>query len=215
MHVIGVDLSGPGNPENTSVGVFRAGKNVLDYLTLIVSATDQVLYEETRTRLSAGDVCVGLDAPLSYGSSGGQRESDASLRRRIVEVGLRPGSVMAPTAPRMAYLTLRGVAVARGLHLLGGPGRVKVVETHPGAAMALGGAPVEAVRGFRDDLRARETLLQWLTDRGVRGIPNHVTYSDHSVAAFAAAWAAWRWTRGESAWRWEAAPPHHPFEFAC
>lgn len=199
MYIVGVDLSGPANPGNTAVAVFRVDGDLLEYVSLIASATDEVLYQEARARLALGDVCLGLDAPLSYGSGGGQRESDAALRVKVVEAGLLPGSVMAPTAPRMAYLTLRGLAVVRGLHLLGGPGELRVVETHPGAAMALGGAPIDAVRGFRDDIDDRERLLQWLTDKGLRGIlSKKALYTDHSVAACAAAWAAWRWLRKES-----------------
>jgi predicted nuclease with RNAse H fold len=215
MYVIGVDLSGPANPDSTAMAVFRVERDILEYDSLIASASDAALYEEIRRKLAIDDVCVGLDAPLSYGITGGQRESDAALRARTIEAGLPPGSVMAPTAPRMVYLTLRGLAVARGSQLLGGPGEVRVVETHPGAAMALAGAPIDAVRGFRENLENRRHLLQWLTDQGLRGIGRHLVTSDHSVAACAAAWATWRWSRGESTWLYPAEPPHHPFDFAC
>lgn len=215
MYVVGVDLSGPANPKNTAVAVFVADGEYLEYQALLPSATDAVLFEEIRRRLAVDDVCVGLDAPLSYGSEGGQRESDAALRAKAIEAGLRPGSVMAPTAPRMAYLTLRGLAVARGLQLLGGPGKLRVVETHPGAAMALGGAPVEAVRSFRECEEDRDRLVHWLRDRGLRGVEPESITTDHSLAACAAAWATWRWNRGQPSWVFRAEAPHHPFDFAC
>ena len=215
MYVVGVDLSGPANPDGTAVAVFRAEGAGLVHESLIASVTDTILFTEIREKLAVDDVCVGLDAPLSYGALGGQRRSDAELRERVVKAGLAPGSVMAPTAPRMAYLTLRGLSVARGLQYLGGPGQLRVVETHPGAALALGGAPIDAIRGFRESLNDRERLLRFLTDRGLRSIKRDLIHTDHSVAACAAAWATWRWMKGESAWLYPAEPPNHPFDFAC
>lgn len=215
MYIVGVDLSGPANPENTAVAVFRGDGEHLEYQRLLPSATDAVLFEEIRRRLAVEDVCVGLDAPLSYGSKGGQRKSDAALRSRAVEAGLPPGSVMAPTAPRMAYLTLRGFAVARGLQLLGGRGQLRMVETHPGAALALGGAPVDAVRGFRDSEEDRDRLVHWLREQGLRGLECEFIRTDHSLAACAAAWATWRWNQGQPSWVFRAEAPHHPFDFAC
>lgn len=215
MYVVGVDLSGPANPKNTAMAVFRGDRDCLEYEELVVPATDVVLYEGIRKRLAVDDVCVGLDAPLSYGSKGGQRESDAALRAKVVEAGLPPGSVMPPTAPRMVYLTLRGLAVARGLQLLGGPGQIRVVETHPGAAMALGGAPIDAVRAFRDSQEDRDRLVRWLMNQGLRGIECEFVTTDHSIAACAAAWATWRWNQGQPNWVFRAAVPHHPFDFAC
>lgn len=215
MYVVGVDLSGPANPENTAVAVFQDQGERLEYQALLPSATDAVLFEEIQRRLAVADVCVGLDAPLSYGSKGGQRESDAALRAKAIQAGLLPGSIMAPTAPRMAYLTLRGLAVARGMQLLPGPGRLRVVETHPGAALALGGAPVDAVRGFRDSQADRDRLVRWLGDQGLRGVECEFVTTDHSLAACAAAWATWRWNRGQANWVFRADPPHHPFDFAC
>jgi len=156
-----------------------------------------------------------LDAPLSYGLDGKSRPADSDLRARVQKLGLPPGSVMAPTAPRMAYLTLRGVSVARALGFLGSPHDLSIVEVHPGAALALGGAPVESIRTFREDLAARDDLLRWLAAQGLEGIGWEVVTTDHSVAACAAAWAAWLWRRGESNWIVPADPPHHPFDFAC
>lgn len=27
--------------------------------------------------------------------------------------------------------------------------------------------------------------------------------------------AAWDWSCGAARWRWNAQPPHHPYDFAC
>jgi len=56
MHVIGVDLSGPGSPQNTAVAVCRVHGEVLEFVSLIASVDDRVLYEEIRQRLAADDV---------------------------------------------------------------------------------------------------------------------------------------------------------------
>lgn len=197
------------------MAVCRVDGDALEHESLISPVSDRVLYREIRGRLDLGDVCVGLDAPLSYGRKGGQRRSDAELRATAMEAGLPPGSVMAPTAPRMAYLTLRGVAVAHGLRMLDGPGTLQVIETHPGAALVLGGAPIDAVRGFKADPEARLRLLHWMKERGLSGIENSLVTTDHVLAAVAAAWATWHWSRKESAWLFPANPPRHPFDFAC
>jgi len=81
--------------------------------------------------------------------------------------------------------------------------------------MALGGAPIEAIRAFRTEVAARDRLLQWLTDHGLREIKRNLIFTDHAVAACAAAWAAWRWLNGDSVWVHHAELPHHPFDFAC
>jgi len=38
---------------------------------------------------------------------------------------------------------------------------------------------------------------------------------DHTVAACAAALAAWDWSRGKGRWVHPADPPAHPYDFAC
>jgi predicted nuclease with RNAse H fold len=166
-------------------------------------------------RLAASDaVAVGLDAPLSYNPGGGDRPADASLRRVIVDAGLAPGSVMAPTMTRMAYLALRGVVVARGLHAVAGA-PLRIVEVHPAAAMVLRGAPAGVVRRLKHSGEARHALGVWLRDQGLRGFAPASDTSSHTLAAAAAALAAWRWSHARPAWFWPAAPPHHPYDFAC
>lgn len=206
--VVGIDLSGPGSARHTSVAVFRDRGPALELAELVPGADDRVLLE----KLPASAV-VGLDAPLSYSETGGSREADTALRRLAIDHGLPPGTVMAPSAPRMVYLTLRGVAVSRMIGLER-PG-ARVVEVHPTAAMALRGAPVTALRAMKTDEQARRDLLVWLQAQGLEGVQGLRDASDHSVAACAAALAAWQWSRGEARWLQPARPPLHPCDFAC
>lgn len=126
-----------------------------------------------------------------------------------------PGSVMAPMAPRMVYLTLRGIGVARLLASMEQDREPRIVEVHPGAAFALRGAPLRDVRSFKVEEKARRRLLRWLGDRGLSGLPPELAESDHKVAACGAALAAWRWACGKPSWLHRAEPPHHPYDFAC
>jgi predicted nuclease with RNAse H fold len=120
---------------------------------------------------------------------------------------------MPPTLTRMAYLTLRGIVVARSLRLARDD--IQIVEVHPGGTMALRGAPTAAVAGLKHHESARRALLAWLQRQGLKGISAAAKPSDHYVAACAAALAAWKWHRNEAVWRHPAAPPHHPFDYAC
>jgi len=180
--------------------------------TVISGVDDYQLVDLVREAAKQGQVLVGLDAPLSYQPGGRSRESDKELRRRIVDAGMRPGSVMAPTATRMSYLTLRGVVTARAIAFAAPNSRI--VEAHPGATMALRGAPVEAIRQMKKEPRARVELVCWLASVGVAAIPRRAL-TDHEVAALACALAAWSWHRDSSVWLWKAEPPHHPYDFAC
>ncbi|MBN1513416.1 MAG: DUF429 domain-containing protein [Phycisphaerae bacterium] len=109
MKVVGIDLSGPRNTADTAVAVFSVAGSTLAYRDLLSGATDAIIRDAV-SGLAAGDeVTVGLDAPLSYNPGGGERPCDGDLRRRLVAVGMHPGSVMAPTMTRMVYLTLRGI----------------------------------------------------------------------------------------------------------
>lgn len=206
--IIGVDLSGPGSSLHTSVAVFREQGGGLQLTELLAGANDPAILDQ----VSAGAI-VGLDAPLSYSATGGSRESDQALRRLAVGLNLPPGTVMAPSAPRMAYLTLRGVAVSRMLCMERPDARV--VEVHPTVAMALRAAPVAALRAMKKDPAARQLLLAWLEAKGLAGAQDLGDASDHSVAACAAALAAWQWSQVKAAWSYPAQPPLHPFDFAC
>lgn len=213
-HVLGIDLSGPSNVKDTVCLAFQISGGRLRLIHSIQGAKDEELYQITVDLLSQGPVVVGLDAPLSYNPGGGDRPGDASLRERIITAGLHPGSVMTPTMTRMAYLTLRGMAVARNLRSIPDP-KPEIVEVHPGATMALRGAPIADVRTYKVNPKAQQRLLGWLKTQGLDCMEIHKTLDDHHVAACAAALAAWKWDQGTMVWVEPASPPHHPFDLAC
>lgn len=213
MTFIGIDLSGPSNLSDTTLLAFCQRGRHLKLVESIEGASDLNIAEMVKQLSREGLVVIGLDAPLSYNPGGGLRSSDQSLKKRVIEAGLRPGSVMPPTLNRMAYLTLRGISVARLLKALAVP--VVIVEVHPGAAFALRGAPIEAVRTFKQDLESRLVLLSWLAQQGLKGLYEQASVTDHYVAAAAAALAAWKWHKGDSIWLHAAEPLLHPFDFAC
>jgi predicted nuclease with RNAse H fold len=214
MYIIGIDLSGPSNVSDTALVSFQVEDRELARHRFVLSANDRaILYFFSELPVGSHAV-VGIDAPLSYNIGGGDRPSDTELRRKIIEAGLRPGSVMAPTMIRMVYLTLRGISVARLMRSIQ-PLTTEIVEVHPGAALALRGAPPGLVSSFKRDEEARWQLLDWLEDQGLDKAAEIETPTDHYVAACAAALAAWKWRTGESAWLHPAEPPIHPFDYAC
>jgi predicted nuclease with RNAse H fold len=212
--IIGVDLSGPTNIANTVLVAFDAFSGGLRLTNVIDGAGDEAIWRFVYDTEPGIPVSIGLDAPLSYQPGGGDRPGDAALRRAAIAAGLPPGSIMPPTLNRMSYLTLRGISVARGLRLSDGSAP-SIVEVHPGAVMAVGGAPIDDVRSFVHHAGARKRLLNWLESQAVTGIDRSDSPSDHYVAACAAALGAWKWSDGRSSWRWPSDPPTHPFEFVA
>jgi predicted nuclease with RNAse H fold len=213
-YLLGIDLAGPAAPQRTGVALFAAEGEGMRRLPAGCDGSDEGLRARVAERAEEAPVVVGIDAPLSYQPGGGQREADAELRRVIQARGMHPGSVIPPTAPRMVYVTLRGVALAHALTTIGAAHPVRVVEVHPGAALCLRGAPLAAIRGFATDTAARGELLQWLGEYGVDGLDPTATESDHDVAACAAALGARDWFAGRPRWLHPARPPWHPFDFA-
>lgn len=118
MIVVGIELAGPRSTADTALTCFSGDQKSLNYATHVLGATDQALFDLARGLAEAGDVVVGLDAPLSYNPGGGDRPGDSTLRERTVRAGLGFGSVMAPTMARMGYLTLGEYAWSAGR---GGP----------------------------------------------------------------------------------------------
>lgn len=210
-HIIGIDLSGPSNLADTCLAIFAPGPGGLRFLGAHTGLGDREILRLLEAL--GGEAVVGLDAPLSYNPSGGYRPSDRALRQAVNARGYAKLGIMAPTLTKMVYLTLRGMNLARLLGLLSPPPRV--VEVHPGAVFALRGAPPADVFAFKRDDSARQRLLDWLAGRGLEGICAAGPASDHFVAACAAALGAWDWSQSASAWRYPAAPPEHPFDFAC
>ncbi len=212
--VIGLDLSGPVNVADTALAAFRVRRSRLHLLDCVSGIDDHGILDHVHRWNAEGEVIVGLDAPLSYQPGGGDRPGDRRLRTALVEMGLPPGTVMAPTLTRMAYLTLRGFAVARLLQSLS-PRTPKLVEVHPGGAIALRGGPVAVLRQLKQEQTARRELLSWLATQGVSAENPLLTPNAHVVAAYAAALAAWQWSQGRSVWLERADPPLHPFDFVC
>lgn len=214
MDVIGIDLSGPCNAADTAVAAFRANGRRLVLQERLVGADDAAIAALIARARPDADLVVGLDAPLSYNDGGGDRPADRLLRARAVAAGLPSGTVMPPTLTRMAYLTLRGITVARIVTTIAGA-RARIVEVHPGAACVLRGAPVEIVRALKSSAAARHELLRWLEGEGLEGIGGGPDPGDHFVAACAAALAAWKWSLGTPVWIHPADPPWHPYDMAC
>ena len=207
---IGVDLAGPRGAERTAL-VAAQGENVLEARC---GWTDAAIVEFVAGLNPSEAVAIGLDAPLSYNEQAGQRAADAELRKILQEAGLHPGSVMAPLAPQMVYLTLRGIALGRALEGLERES-CRLVEVHPAAFMVLNGASAEDVRGLKVGAEHRARLWEWLRGEGLRGLPIHVRDSDHLIAAASAALAAQRWAEGRHRWISPANPPLDPYDFSC
>ena len=212
--ILGLDLSGPTNLKDTALAVFRDRGNGLSLERTAREVSDPIVYELGAELAEEGSVIVGLDAPLSYNPGGGDRPGDRSLRSTLTQAGLRSGSVMTPTMTRMAYLTLRGISLARGLEQVG-VGREHILETHPGGALVLRGAPLEVVRNLKRDPEAVKIVLRWLEKHGLKGAAGLDGADDHLVMACAAALSAWKWQSGEPAWTTEASPPEHPYHYVC
>jgi predicted nuclease with RNAse H fold len=218
MLIFGVDLAGPTNMRETAMVCARADDSSLSVLAHAMDVDDAAIVEQVdaHTRQHDSDVVIGLDAPLSYNQRGGMRATDRELAALLRARGL-PNSVMAPTLTRMAYLTLRGIALTRMLMLhanLHDP-PLRIVEVHPGGAMALRNAPIEHLRLIKRSEESRSVILDWLRSQQFNDLPAAIADTDHLIAACGCVLAAWGWARGEPAWCAPAGPPLHPFDFAC
>jgi uncharacterized protein len=211
MQIIGIDLSGPTNTAETALAWFRVDGQGLVYEGSRVGATDQQILNLVSNL--GGDLVFGLDAPLSYNPGGGDRPADQDLRQRLVAAGLVSGSVMTPTMTSMAYLTLRGISVAR--FLSASNHNTRFVEVHPAGCMVLRGADRDAVRGMKTSQEARRKLLAWLDRQGLTGAAQLDPETSHLVAACASALAAWKWSINRSVWITPASFPFHPYDLAC
>ena len=207
--LIGIDLAGPTNAADTAIARLRVEGAGLRLIELERGLDDTALLSRVDTW---GETpIVGLDAPLSYRPGGGDREAERALRAAVR--GMLPsGTVMAPTMTRMAYLTLRGISVARLILALRPSARI--VEVHPAAHLALSGAPAADVRAWKSDAAARQRIVRWLSRHDVTDLPSHALV-DHDLAALAAARAAWSWSEGRSHVHVPARPPLHPFDVSA
>ena len=209
--IIGIDLSGPSNHADTACAVFEAHPDRLVYRQHLTHLADADLLHIV-SNVRGSTLTIGIDAPLSYQDGGGDRPSDADLRRRLKACGTPVPAVMTPTMTRMAYLTLRGMGVARLLE--SAVPDCRIVEVHPFASLVLAGADPHVVSDVKADESSCQTLLDWLPSQGLHGLPSS-NVSDHELAAFGAAFAAWKWQQGMAHWLTDAVLPHHPYPFAC
>ena len=217
-HVIyaGLDLAGPAHPEATVLGWFRPLGDALAYEGHICPASDGAILSQLKALTVQDEVILGVDAPLSYHDGGGMRPCDKLLERELRRSGLEFIGVMSPTFRGMAWLTLRGMGLARSIELLPEAHRIRIVEVHPGAALGLRGAPVQVLKRFKkDDGEAMAELRQWLAQGDFRRLPDGFPETDHEVDSAACALAAWEWHEGKSAWLAAAQPPQRPYDFAC
>jgi predicted nuclease with RNAse H fold len=216
MKIIGIDLSGPRNFADTCLVSFEERGEEIHLTEVREGADDHQILEEIIKLDPKERIVIGIDAPLSYNSTGGDRPSDSELRRFVHAQGGHVG-IMSPTMMRMVYLTLRGVQLTRLLESFKPQYKLEIVEVHPGACMILRGAEAGDVRQFKTELLARGRLLDWLGTKGLQGISHSSgeTVTDHYVAACAAALGAWQWSLRKSVWRFACDPPHHPYDFAC
>jgi len=214
MHIVGIDLSGPSNIVDTVAVVYRVSESGLFHHLTLEGAGDEAIIDLVARLLDEGPVAVGLDAPLSYNPGGGHRQSDKELRKLTSAAGMKPGSVMPPTLNRMIYLTARGISIARALESLSG-NRLKIVEVHPGATLALRGALISSVLSMKSEIDSRRELVRWLDSQNVPEVTEMKNPTDHYVAACAAALSAWKWSNNEAVWIHPARPPLHPYDFAA
>lgn len=214
--VCGLDLSGPANHVDTALTWFDAKPDGLHYAGCLCPASDRDIVEQLRTLAGKRQVVLGIDAPLSYNDGGGQRTCDASLKCALKHKGVGFVGVMPPTLDRMVYLTLRGISLTRAIMSLDGARNMTVVEVHPGAALALRGAPELPLRKYKsDDHEALGQLKQWLAKQGLRGLPRRFGKTSHEIDSAAGALAAWKWSIGDCVWLARAEPPQRPYDFAC
>ena len=89
----GIDLSGPSSPRKSCVVVLRCRKNSAVFVESLPVAGDSEIYVRIRDLSRDTPLVVGFVAPLLYQPGGGLRARDRSLRERIVEQGMRHGSV--------------------------------------------------------------------------------------------------------------------------
>jgi len=216
VFLLGADLSGPSNHGDTALAWFAAETESLHYRGHLANVSDAAALELVTMLASRGPVVIGLDAPLSYQDGGGFRPGDALLRQTLNALNAHYVGVMSPTMARMTSLTLRGVVLARMIGALPDPPRI--VEVHPGAAMVLRGARLDALRLYKTRqpgaAAARQVLRGWLATQGLAALPD-LSGSPHLTDACAAALATWHWRAGRPVWVHRAAPPHHPYDYVA
>jgi uncharacterized protein len=201
MIIIGIDLSGPRNFADTCLVSFETRGEEIHLVDVREGADDDQILAAISRLGQRERIIIGIDAPLSYNSTGGDRPSDSELRRLVHAQGGRVG-VMPPTMIRMVYITLRGVWLTRLLESLKPQYDLGIVEVHPGACMVLRKADAGDVRKFKTEKLARRHVLDWLETKGLKDISrsSEETVSDHYVAIIMSQLVLPRWEHGNGVW---------------
>ncbi|MCM3125200.1 DUF429 domain-containing protein [Mesobacillus sp. AQ2] len=219
MRVIGIDLSGPRNHKDTVLTIFNQKGNHLQLVKWANNMSDQDILNEIFEQSQLDEVTIGIDAPLSYEDGGGDRKSDRELRKFIVNLGMRSGSIMPPTFNRMVYLTLRGIKLSREIENLNTANPISLVEVHPGAVIGsrLSKQNIEFVLAYKQEQSARSYIRNWLMEQGLAQLPIEIERESHSIDACAAALGAWHWKdpAHNPKWIYRASPPLHPYDYCC
>ena len=219
MRIIGIDLSGPSNHKDTVLTVFERQENRLKFVRWKNNISDLEILNEITEQCQLGEVVVGMDAPLSYEDGGGDRQGDRELRKFIVGLGMKPGSIMPPTLNRMVYLTLRGIRLSREIEALYVPNPVSIVEVHPGAVIGsrLSKNDFANVLTYKQDLSVRRFIWNWFGQQNVIELPVLCEEPSHWIDACAAALGAWHWKDPlfKPSWLYPANPPLHPYDYCC
>ncbi|MBM7650904.1 DUF429 domain-containing protein [Neobacillus cucumis] len=219
MRIMGIDLSGPNNHRDTVLTVFEKQENQLKFVKWKNNISDQDILNEVTEQAHLGEVVVGMDAPLSYEDGGGDRQGDRELRKFIVGLGMKPGSIMPPTLNKMVYLTLRGIKLTREIENLNVPYPVSIVEVHPGAVIGsrLSKSDFANVLTYKQDLSVRRFIWNWLGHQNLMELPDMCEEPSHWIDACAAALGAWHWKgpHYKPNWVFPAKPPLHPYDYCC
>lgn len=219
MRVIGIDLSGPRNHKDTVLTIFNQKGNHLQLVKWANNMSDQDILNDIFEQSQLDEVTIGIDAPLSYEDGGGDRKSDRELRKFIVNLGMRSGSIMPPTFNRMVYLTLRGIKLSREIENLNTANPISLVEVHPGAVIGsrLSKQNIEFVLAYKQEQSARSYIRNWLMEQGLAQLPIEIERESHSIDACAAALGTWHWKdpAHNPKWIYRASPPLHPYDYCC
>nr|WP_263326843.1 DUF429 domain-containing protein [Neobacillus sp. Marseille-Q6967] len=219
MIVIGLDLSGPSNPKDTVLTLFELENGHMQFIKIAQNLNDLQILEEINQQAQIDEVVIGIDAPLSYQDGGGDRQGDKLLRKYIVSLGMRPGSIMPPTYNRMVYLTLRGIKLSREIQNFGAPHPISIAEVHPGAVIGsrLPLKDIGYVLSYKQDRSVRTYIKKWLEEQLLTKLPNMVEEESHTIDACAAALGAWHWRDPAFGPKWilPAQPPLHPYDYCC
>ena len=189
--VIGIDLAGPSNHQDTSLAILQNRQ-----IQLYRDLTDYDIYNIVSEH-HCRTICI--DAPLTYSETGGNRPSDTALRHHLNERGFNNIALMAPTFNRMIYLTARGIRLSRMLLNLD---NIELLECHPGAWLVLSGYDYEAVCAIKNKDSALGKLSDAIENQGYHWLDK--PESDHDIMATACALACQAWLDQKINWSWPA-----------